>query len=148
MRLPPFLLRRLGRVLEAPLKQALLNRARLRSLVDRCDFPFAFAEIELAWSGDLLFVVCDEFLPLGQPAGGPRNRKQYGEHRRRESHRLVNNAGIEIDIRVKFSRYEVVVVERDLFEFRRDVDQRILAGFAEHCIGRFFNDLRTRIVVL
>jgi hypothetical protein len=68
----------------------------------------------------------------------------------REAHRLVDDARIEIDVRVELALDEIVVVERDLLELHRDFQQRMIA-LAELGISTSWQDLRitgARIVVL
>jgi hypothetical protein len=44
--------------------------------------------------------------------------------RGREAHRAVDQAGVEVDVRVELALDEVVVVQGDLFEALGDVQQR------------------------
>ena len=62
--------------------------------------------------------------------------------------RLVDEAGVEVDVRVQLAADEVVVAERDLLELQGDVEQRVLAGDLEHVVGRLLDDRRPRVVVL
>src|SRR5690606_7409310 len=80
--------------------------------------------------------------------GGPRNREQHGEHVDGETHRLVDQTGVEVDVRVELAIDEVRVGERDLFERQGDVEQRVLPGDLEHVVGGLLDDLRPRVVVL
>src|SRR5229473_4900198 len=63
---------------------------------DRDVLALALADIELARPGDLLLGVVDHLLPLREPARGPGDRKEHGEHLDRETHRLVDQAGVEV----------------------------------------------------
>src|SRR6266568_3248084 len=74
---------------------------------------------ELAGPADLHVGVLDHLGPLRDPADGPRDREQYREHRGGEAHRLQDDARIKIDVRIKLSTDEIIVVEGDLFEFHR-----------------------------
>src|ERR1041385_852816 len=84
------------------------------------------AGVELSRPPDFLLGILNHLFPLRDPANGACDREQHSEHRRGESHRLERTAGIEIDIRVELLLDEIVVMQRDLFEFHCDVEQRIV----------------------
>ena len=86
--------------------------------------------VDLPRPGDLLLGVEQHLFPLRDPAGGPRDGEQHREHLDREPHRLVDQAGVEVDVGVELARDEVVVLQRDPFELERDLEQRVLAGDA------------------
>src|SRR5664279_1809061 len=48
------------------------------ALLQRHNLPGFVTRVDLAWTGDLLFGVLNQFLPLSQPAYGARNGKQHG----------------------------------------------------------------------
>jgi hypothetical protein len=62
--------------------------ARLLALFDIDVVAAGDAGIELPRPADLLLRVLDHLAPLADPADGARDRKQHGEHRGREAHRL------------------------------------------------------------
>src|SRR3990172_9977576 len=105
-------------------------------------------QIDLAWPGDLLLAIQKQLLPRRKPTGRARNREKHGEHLLRESHRLVNDAGIEVHIRVEFSLDEVLIFQGNPLELDRDVEQRILARNLEYLVGYPLDDFRPRVVVL
>ena len=70
--------------------------------------------------------VLDHFLPMSDPAGKPAKGKEDREHVRWETHRPVEDTGVEIDIRVKFAFDEVGIGERDFLESLRDIKDRIV----------------------
>src|SRR5581483_4191225 len=102
------------------------------------------ADVHLARSCDGLFGVAHHLRPLRHPSRSPRNREQDREHRHRESHRLVDDSGIEVHVRIELVGDEVLVLERDSLEFDGDVDKGILAGDLEHLVGEFLEDFRAR----
>src|SRR5437016_1895112 len=115
---------------------------------DRDVLALARADIELARPGDLLLGVVDHLLPLRQPARGPGDRKEHGEHLDREAHRLVDQAGVEVDVGIELAGDEVLVLERDPLELPRDGQERIRPGHLEGLVGHPLDDLGARIVVL
>src|SRR3546814_11298667 len=59
------------------------------------------------------------------------------------------DARIEVDVRVEAALDEVVVLERDLLEFDRDFEQRIVdAEFAQYLLRRLMDAAGARDVVL
>ena len=108
----------------------------------------ALARVDLARAGDLLLLVLDHLEPLGDPAARARDREQDGEHADRHAQRLVDQARVEVDVRVELALDEVVVLERDLLELERDLQQRVDARDLEDLVGRLLDDLRARVVVL
>jgi hypothetical protein len=65
-----------------------------------------------------------------------------------ESHRLVDEARVEVDVGVQLAVDEVRVGQRGLLERQRDVEQRVLAGHLEHVVRGLLDDRRPRVVVL
>ncbi len=64
-------------------------------------------------------------------------------------HRLVDDAGVEVDVRVEAPLDEVVVGERDLLELLRDVEERVLhAEVGEDLVGGGLHERRARVEVL
>src|SRR6266436_5222200 len=107
------------------------------ALVDRGVVALRRAGEELARPADLHVGVLDHLGPLRDPADGAGDREQYGEHRGREAHRLQDDPRIEIDIRVQLAADEVIVVERDLFQLHRQIEQRLVldAELVEHLVA-------------
>src|SRR5208282_1032698 len=89
------------------------------------------ARIKLPRPGDLLLVVEQHLLPLSDPARSARDREEDGEHRHRETHRLIDEAGVEIDVGIEAAGDEVIVFERDALAFERDIDQRVAPHHVE-----------------
>ena len=106
------------------------------------------AEVDLARARDLLLGISHEFIPLRQPSRSARNSKQHSKHVRLESHRLVDDARVKIDVGIELAGYKVVVAQSNAFEFECNVDLGIAARNFEHLVGDFFDNARPRIVVL
>src|SRR5271155_957206 len=104
----------------------------LAAMIERDVAAQIVAQIYLARPGDFLLVVQQHFFPLRDPSRSARNRKQHGEHGHRESHRLVDEAGIEVHVGIEATRDEVFVLERDAFAFERDINQRVAAHHVEN----------------
>ena len=85
---------------------------------------------------------------MGKPSGGTRDGEQHGEHGHGEAERLVDQAGVEVDVRVQLAADEVVVAERRLFELQGDVEQRVLTGDLEDVVRGLLDDGGPRVVVL
>src|SRR5262245_15909152 len=75
-----------------PSLDGLRLRSALRSApgLDRDEVSPPVSQEHLAGPGDLLILVLEHLLPLGQPAGGPRDREQHREQVHREAHGLVD----------------------------------------------------------
>src|SRR5262249_56516845 len=104
--------------------------------------------VDLPWPGDLLLRVEQHLFPLCDPARGPRNREQHREHLDRKAHRLVDQARVEVDVRVELAGDEVVVLQRDALELESDFEKRVLAGDGEDEIGDFLDHFGARVVRL
>ena len=105
-------------------------------------------EEDLARTGDLLLAVAEHLVPLREPADGPADREEDGEEVGREAHRLVDEARVEVDVRVELPLDEVVVLERDPLQLDGDRQERVLPGDLEDLVGEPLDDLRARVVVL
>jgi len=73
-------------------------------------FPVIVAEINLTGTGDFLLRVEEHFLPLRDPTRRAADSEEDREHFDGESHRLINQDGIEIDVVLKFSLDEILVL--------------------------------------
>src|SRR5437899_2200160 len=69
---------------------------------------------QLARTADLLLRIGNHFIPLGDPADGTRHREDTGEQRYRDAECGLYDAGVEIDVRIQFARYEVFIFQRNL----------------------------------
>src|SRR5882762_421976 len=105
------------------------------------------AGIELARTADSHMRVGDHFLPMGNPTGGARDGEHDREHGTRNSESAVDDARIEIDVRVQLARYKVVVFESDFLELQRKFEQRViaLAHLFKHAVTHAADDLGTRV---
>src|SRR3982750_3966116 len=95
-------------------------------LVDGLHFAPDLALVELAWTADLVLGVRDHLLPLCDPAHGAREREDAREHRHRDAERALHDARIEVDVRVELAADEIVVLERDLLELHRQLEEAIV----------------------
>src|SRR5437762_6404149 len=93
------------------------------------------SRVDLPRPRDFLLRVEQHLFPLRNPAGGARNGEQHGKHFDGEPHRLVDETGIEIDVRIELARDEILVLQGDPFQLQGDFEQRILAGDGEDEIG-------------
>src|SRR5207247_8827186 len=75
-----------------------LERPTLPTVVEGHVLSRVVAEIYLLRARDLLLVVEHELGPLGHPARRTRDGEQHREHRDGDAHRLVDDAGVEIDV--------------------------------------------------
>lgn len=67
------------------------------------------SDIILSWSDNLVFGVIEEFIPMGEPSDNSRNHEQDWEHVSWESHSFIDNATVEIDIRIKLSFNKILI---------------------------------------
>src|SRR5262245_14954339 len=85
-----------------------LAMARL-SLFYRLHVALGRSLVELARAADLVLGVGDHLLPLRDPADGAREREDAGEHRHGNAQRALDDPGVEVHVRIKLPRNEVVV---------------------------------------
>src|SRR5262252_5341014 len=114
----------------------------------RHEGPLALAEVDLGRPPDLLLGILEHLLPLGEPARRARNREEHREGRGRDPERLVDQAGVEVDVRVELALDEVLILERDPLELERDVEERVPPRDLEDLLRHPLDDLRARIEVL
>src|SRR3989338_2681350 len=77
----------------------------------------AVAGVDLPGPGDLLLGVGEHLVPLGDPPRRPPDREEHGEHLDGKLHRLVDQPGVEVHVRVEFPLDEILVIEGDLLQF-------------------------------
>ena len=95
----------------------------------------------------MLFVI-QQFLHVRQPADGARNGEENSEHVNRESESLINQAGIEVNVRVQLALDEVLVIQRSLLEFKCNIEKWIHPGDCEDVIRRLLDDRGAWVKVL
>src|SRR5690606_19598171 len=97
---------------------------RSSALGDRLDVAADRAGEQLARTPDLLVRVGDHLAPLRDPADRARQREDAGEHADRNAERLLDDARIEVDVRIELALNEVIVFARDLLELHRKREGR------------------------
>ena len=105
-------------------------------------------DVDLPRPGDLLIGVLQHLLPLRQPSGDAGDGKEHREHVHGELHRLVNQAGIEIDVGIELPLDEVFVFEGDSFQLQRQIEQQVLSRDLEDFVSHLLDDLGAGIVIL
>src|SRR5258708_38774575 len=110
-------------------------RCLLVPLIDRNVMTRVVPEIDLARACDFLLGVEEHLFPLRDPTGSARNREQDGKHGHWETHRLINETGVEIHVGIELALDEVFVFEGDALAFESDFQERVLAHQIEDFIG-------------
>src|SRR2546426_2034892 len=122
-------------------------RCFLAALIDRNVMARVVSKVDLAWPRNLLLGIQEHFFPLGDPPRSARNREQDGKHGHRETHRLINQAGVEIHVGIELALDEVFVLESDSLAFESDFEERVLAHKIKNFVSNAFDDARARIVM-
>ena len=119
-----------------------------RPLGHRHERPLVRADVELPRARDLLsrsFSISSHCaIQPGQPAEREEDREVVG----RVAHRLVDQARVEVDVRVELAADEVLVLERDPLQLERDLELRVDARLGEDLVGDLLDQLRARVVAL
>jgi hypothetical protein len=105
-------------------------------------------DIILPWSNNLVLWVIQKFIPMSKPSNNSRDHEKNWEHVSRESHCLVNNATIEINIRIKFSLNKILIAQSNLFQLHCDFNKLLFSSDFENFISNFFDDFSPRIITL
>src|SRR3954451_1705758 len=87
----------------ANLRAASRSMATSAAVAERHVIALVRAGVPLARAGDLLLLVAEQLDPVREPAGGPGDGEQHGEHVDREPHRLIDQARVEVDVRVQLA---------------------------------------------
>ena len=111
--------------------------------------PCRLAYVNLARTVDLGIRVVVHFLPVGDPAGEAPDGEHHGKHVRRDAHGAVEDARVEVYVRVELARDEVVVLEGGFFELDGDIQERVVYVFAlEHLVHKLLEHLGARVIAL
>src|SRR5579862_3486796 len=111
------------------------EKPRLPAAIQRRIAAQGVAQVNLSRPRNFLLGIEQHFFPLRDPAGSSRNSEKYGEHGDRETHGLVDEPSIEIDVGVELARYKIVVFQSNTLAFERDFNQRVLSHHIENFIG-------------
>ena len=110
---------------------------------------FRLASVNLARTVDFALRVVVHFLPVGDPAGQAADGEHHGKHVRRDAHGAVEDARVEVYVRVELARDEVVVLEGGFFELDGDIQERVVHVFAlEHLVHKLLEHLGARVIAL
>src|SRR5262245_43080800 len=74
---------------------------RLATLLERDVLTLARTGVDLARAADLRLRILDHLFPVRDPAGQAAEREHHREHVRRDAHRAVDDAAVEVDVRVE-----------------------------------------------
>src|SRR6266481_370186 len=120
----------------------------LNPLIDRNVMTRAVPEIDLPRARNFLLGVQEHLFPLRDPAGSARNREKNGKHGHRETHRLINEAGVEIHVGIELALDEVFVFESDALALQSDFEEGVLTHELEDFVSDVLDDAGARIVIL
>src|SRR3569623_1712034 len=84
-------------------------------------------DIELSGPADLVLRIRDHLVELRDPADRARQREDRGEQLHRNADGLLDDARVEVDVRIQLALHEVLVFERDLLERHGQLEQRVVA---------------------
>lgn len=88
------------------------------------------------------------FAPVGDPAGEAADGEEYGEHRHGNANRAVDDAGIEIDVRIEFALDEVFVAEGHFLQLAGDVEDGVVdVPLVEQPLAHGLDDRRARVEI-
>ena len=118
----------------------------LCSLVYGYEVTSVMSDVVLSRSNDLVFGVIEEFAPMGKPAYNSRNHEKDWEHIGGESHCLVNNSAIEVNVGVKFSFNEILVAKSDLFQFHCNFDKLFFACDFENFVSNSLDNFSSGVI--
>src|SRR5947199_1858137 len=85
----------------------------LTALIDRNIVAGIVSEVNLPGPGNFLLGIQKHLFPLRDPPGSPRNREKNGENGHWEAHRLINEAGIEINVGVECPINKVIIIQNN-----------------------------------
>jgi len=120
--------------------QPLLFAFKSGSVIHRYEISFARSFEHLSRPSDTLLGVVKKLFPLSEPSDGPGNREENWKHLHRKTHRLINEAGVEVYVWIQIALDEEVFVKCDPFEFQRDIQERVSPGNLEHLVSRSLDD--------
>ena len=111
--------------------------------------PCRLSHVNLARTVNLALRIVVHFLPVGNPAGETSDGEHHGKHVRRDAHGAVENARVEVHVRVELALDEVVVLEGGFFELDGYIQELVVHVFAfEHLVHELLQHLGARVVAL
>jgi hypothetical protein len=104
--------------------------------------------VNLTRSDNLVIGVFNELGPMGEPSSESRESEEDSEHLSGDAEGLVDNSGVEIDVRVELSLDEVLVGESDLLEGHGNINHRFTSNNGEDIVGNLTDDSGSGVKVL
>jgi len=106
------------------------------------------AFVNLAGTHNLVVGIVDKFVPVSEPSGQTGQGEENGEHLGGDAQGLVDDSGVEVNVRVELSRDKELVIESDSLELHSDVDHWFTADNGENIIGNLPDDSGAGVEVL
>src|SRR6185312_4401598 len=104
---------------------------------------------DLTGAADPKVRIAAHFEPMRDPTRHATDGEHDGEHVLGDAECLVDDAGVEVDVRVELAAHEVVVLERDLLELHADLEQLArYSDLVEHVATGLLEDRGARVVAL
>src|SRR3989339_1849993 len=103
------------------------QNAELFPFIERHPVSLSRTEANLTRSGNFLIRVVQVFLPVGKPSGGSRNGEQDGEEVHRESHGLIDQSRIEVNIGIQLTLHEVFIFQSNSLQFQSEIKLRVFS---------------------
>src|SRR5713226_3977192 len=120
----------------------------LRSALDGDVAALLLAQVHLPRPGDFLLPVEQHLFPLTDPPGRAWNGEQYREHGHRETHRLIDQAAVEVHVGIELAADEVIVFQGDALAFQRDLGQWVPAHHLKHLVRDALDNAGPRVIIL
>ena len=123
--------------------------ARYLAFFTRDDVALIVSRVHLTRAVDAGRLVVHELEVLSNPTRQAAHPEQNGEEVGREAHGPVNEASVEVDVRVQLAVDEVVVLEGDFFQVHGDFEEIVVnAKVVEHAVCGRLHNCSARIVAL
>ena len=106
------------------------------AFVARHKRPVTFTRVDLTRTVNLGCGVFYQFTVLSNPAWQATHGEQHGEEVRGESHRTVDQAGVEVHVGVQPAADKVVVCQRDFFQVESQFKQGVPTKLFQHLVSR------------
>src|SRR5690606_30060973 len=127
---------------------ALTNPRSSAAFVQLNIVALTVSEVDLTRTRDALLFIVEHLFPLSEPAGHPPDGEEHREEIHRETHRLVDEPRIKVDVRIELSLAEIIILKGEAFELDRGIDEGVCSDLVKDLIGKLLDDGGARIVVL
>lgn len=118
----------------------------LLSLTQRYECSSIVPGVVLTGTNDFVLGVIHELVPVCKPPGQSGNHEENWEHISWESHSLINDATVEVNIGIELPLDKILITQSNPFQFHSNLYKFLLTGDLENILCNTLDNFSSGII--